>query len=60
MSDLRGFLYYKNHEDINFQFSYEELLNFPIFMIYDIYKFYDELIEAKEKTTKQLQTNMQF
>jgi hypothetical protein len=39
-------------EDINFDFRYEDLIKLPLFMIKDIYKFYDELIEEKDRLRK--------
>jgi hypothetical protein len=49
MGNLRRFMMYKRIPDLSFDWSYEELMNLPLFMIHHIYETLDEFIEEMKQ-----------
>jgi len=55
MSELRRYMIYKRLPDIEFPWSYDELLDLPLFMKDHVYKVLDEFIEDEKLKRNNLQ-----
>ncbi len=49
MNNIRKYMSYKRVPDLPFPWSYEDLMDLPLFMIYHVYEMLDEFIEEDKQ-----------
>lgn len=49
---------YKRAPDLPFPWSYEELMDLPLYMIYHIYEMLDEFLEIDKQKYNNVSTNL--